>query len=322
MHTLEEATQLIENGAPLMISGARHLMDRLPAGNWIGGTSYYFMTEQGGRIDEERLHIQRLPGAVTQGTVKVYGKDDLKEVYRDIPRDGLAIIILPAFSEVHRDFALHSHDYADFALRPLMGWVAGVRREEMLTTRPMVYDGRGAGFEEGAVVMHCTLKEQATVHLDVVNIFQQGKGAALTFPEDSFEVTACWVNGEPRRFADYLAEEKIDRRLPLVADYMGTSVNVDLGTVDEAAGKVTLVAPVMRDIVYRFADPIADYAKALRAALPAIEPSRLAFCVNCVDNFLYGGLEGETLGPFVGPCTFGEVAYQLLNQTIVYALIH
>lgn len=322
MHTLEEATQLIESGAPLMISGARHLMDRLPSGNWIGGTSYYFMTEQGGRIDEERLHIQRLSGAVAQGTVKTYGKDDLKAVYRDIPKDGLAIIIMPAFSEAHRDFALHSHQYDEFALRPLMGWVAGVRREEMLTTRAVVYDGRGAGLEEGAVVMHCTLKEQAVVHLDVVNIFQQGKGDALTFPEDSFEVTECWVNGEPRRFVDYLLEKNIDRRLPLVADYMGTSVNVDLGAVDEAAGKVTLTAPVMRDIVYRFADPVPDYARALRAALPAIEPSELAFCVNCADNFLYGGLEGRELGLFVGPCTFGEVAYQLLNQTIVYALIH
>jgi hypothetical protein len=321
MHTLEEATQMIESGAPLMISGAQHLMDRLPPGNWIGGTSYYFMTEQGGRREEERLHVQRLPEAVTQGMVKVYGKDDLKDIYRDIPGNGLAILILSAFSEAHRDFALHSHQYDEFALRPLMGWVAGVRREEMLSTRALVYDGRGTGGHEGAVVMHCTLREHALVHLDVINIFRQGQGDTLTFPEDAFEVIDCWVNGEPRRFVDYLLERNIDRRLPLVADYMGTSVNVDLGTVDETAGKVTLVAPVMRDILYRFAEPVPDYARALRAALPAIDPGQLAFCVNCADNFLYGGLEGETLGVFMGPCTFGEVAYQLLNQTIVYALI-
>lgn len=321
MHTLEETTRMIESGTPLMISGAQHLMDRLPPGHWIGGTSYYFMTEQGGRREEELLHVQRLPPAVEQTRVQVYDQATIVNVYKDIPPGGFAIIILPAFSDVHREFGLHSQHYAEFALRPLMGWVAGVPRENMLTQHAMVYDGRSTGFHQRAVVMHCTLRHEAMVELDVINIFRQGHGDALTFPEDSFEVTTCWVNGEPRRLVDYLQEQHIDRRLPLVADYMGTSVTVDLGVVDEAAGKVTLFAPVMRDITYRFAEPVSDYPRALRAALPSVDPDRLVFCVNCVDNYFYGGLEGERLGMFVGPCTFGEVAYQLLNQTIVYALL-
>ncbi len=321
MHTLEETIQLIESGTPLMISGAQHLMDRLPPGHWIGGTSYYFMTEQGGRREEELLHVQRLPLAVEQGSVRVYDQTTIANVYRDIPPGGFAIIILPAFSDVHRDFALRSHGYAEFALRPLMGWVAGVPREEMVTQHAVVYDGRGTDFQQGAVVMHCTLRQNTMVELNVVNIFRQGHGDVLTFPEDSFEATTCWVNGEPRRLVDYLLEQNIDQRLPLVADYMGTSVTVDLGVVDETAGRVTVLAPVMRDMVYRFAEPVPDYARALRAALPHIDPDQLVFCVNCVDNFFYGGLEGERLGLFVGPCTFGEVAYQLFNQTIVYALL-
>jgi hypothetical protein len=35
-------------------------------------------------------------------------------------------------------------------------------------------------------------------------------------------------------------------------------------------------------------------------------------------NYLYSGLEGRNTAPFVGPITFGEIAYQLLNQTLVY----
>lgn len=43
-----------------------------------------------------------------------------------------------------------------------------------------------------------------------------------------------------------------------------------------------------------------------------------AFSCNCILNFLYGGLEGERALPIGGPATFGEIAYVLLNQTLVY----
>lgn len=36
-----------------------------------------------------------------------------------------------------------------------------------------------------------------------------------------------------------------------------------------------------------------------------------------VENFLYAELEGRQAGGFVGPVTFGEIAYVLLNQTLV-----
>lgn len=32
---------------------------------------------------------------------------------------------------------------------------------------------------------------------------------------------------------------------------------------------------------------------------------------------LYGGLEGRKTGHITGPITFGEIAHQLLNQTMV-----
>ncbi len=35
-------------------------------------------------------------------------------------------------------------------------------------------------------------------------------------------------------------------------------------------------------------------------------------------NYVYGKLEGRHTGKLTGPITFGEIAYQLLNQTLVY----
>ena len=46
-----------------------------------------------------------------------------------------------------------------------------------------------------------------------------------------------------------------------------------------------------------------------------------SFSCNCVLNYLYAGLEGKKTGEFNGPATFGEIAYQLLNQTLVYLTI-
>ena len=47
----------------------------------------------------------------------------------------------------------------------------------------------------------------------------------------------------------------------------------------------------------------------------------VVFSCNCILNYLYSELEGKKTGSFVGPITFGEVAYQLLNQTLVYLKI-
>jgi hypothetical protein len=42
------------------------------------------------------------------------------------------------------------------------------------------------------------------------------------------------------------------------------------------------------------------------------------FACNCILNFLYSGLEGKITEGMYGPITFGEIAFQLLNQTLVY----
>ena len=43
----------------------------------------------------------------------------------------------------------------------------------------------------------------------------------------------------------------------------------------------------------------------------------MQFSCNCILNFLFGGLEGQKIGELYGPVTFGEIGYQLLNQTLV-----
>jgi hypothetical protein len=75
---------------------------------------------------------------------------------------------------------------------------------------------------------------------------------------------------------------------------------------------------------YKHAKEVADYASAFTEQLQKIglAEKSVVFSCNCILNYLYSGLEGKNTAPFVGPITFGEIAYQLLNQTLVYLQVH
>ena len=152
--------------------------------------------------------------------------------------------------------------------------------------------------------------------IGIVNLFKQGDGDSLRFEEEGFTVKTCLVNGEPRDFAQYLKANRIDTRLPLVANYAGAMVNVSFQAVREADGAVDLYAPVFRDVEYRIAAPVDNCIEAFKRALP--HGTSAVFSCNCILNFLYSELEGKTTEGMYGPVTFGEIAYQLLNQTLVF----
>jgi hypothetical protein len=107
--------------------------------------------------------------------------------------------------------------------------------------------------------------------------------------------------------------------MPLVADYNGTYINTSVKAVMD--GKVDLYAPVFRGIEYRFATPVSDYTKEFGKRIGDSQSGEPFFSCNCILNYLYGKLEGKSTPPYFGPVTFGEVAYQLINQTLVYCEI-
>jgi hypothetical protein len=91
--------------------------------------------------------------------------------------------------------------------------------------------------------------------------------------------------------------------------------------VDERAREVRFFAPVFADVVYHHARAVGDYIDAFVSALPTRLGERIAFSCNCVVNYVHSSLEGRRTGGIVGPMTFGEIAYQLLNQTMVYLTV-
>jgi hypothetical protein len=175
--------------------------------------------------------------------------------------------------------------------------------------------------EDSAVVMHVTLPPTQVAEIGYLNIFEQGQGDTITFPKDGFYARDAYINGVKTNFAQYVTQKHLDTRLPLVADYFGSMVNVSFQSVDIAKQEVRFYAPVFAGVSYKHAKPIKDYFQQFTAKLPSHLNEHLIFSCNCILNYLYSDLEGKRTGNITGPTTFGEVVYQLLNQTMAYLTI-
>ena len=290
-----------------------------------GGTIPYFVTpDNGGEVSQELIFVTDISEVASAVTVAVYDQNTLGKVYTDAEGSGFSFIIVPAASQVHASFALNAPNYTNFGSRPLIGWVSGVHLNDLGKVTPKVFDGStGKAYEQEAVVMHVILAAGKTVDVGIITFFEQGDGDILTFPRDGFSVSDVMVNGVKENFADYIARNNLDTKLPLVADYYGAMVNISFQSV-APGGEVKLYAPVFSGIRYKHAKAVSNYGEAFAAQMQKTNPDAesVVFSCNCILNYLYSGLEGKKTDPFVGPVTFGEIAYQLLNQTLVYLEVH
>jgi hypothetical protein len=319
MQDIAHVKEQIALGKKLLLAGDENILKQLPAGDWIGGTIPYFMTEQGGMATRDRVYVTELPDVVSNVSIQVYDEATLPNVYSDGARYGFSVIIIPASSATHLSFALNAPNYKDFAIRPLIGWISGVHLDDLGKLTPKVFSGRSQScLENAAVVMHVALPSNLAAEIGILNIFEQSEDDTITFLKDGFSACEVSINGAKTNFADYISAKHLDTRLPLVADYYGAMINVSFQNVDSANRTVNLYAPVFAGLRYKHAKPIENYVEQFTSQLPQNLGNGIVFSCNCILNYLYSELEGKQTGNITGPITFGEVAYQLLNQTMVY----
>ena len=312
---LQEASSLIESGAIAIIAGSGDLLASLPRGSWIGGTTGYFMTAKSHTPATDHLLcsiLERGGGC----RIAVLMQDALPHITVERYQPGFTYLLLPAFSEVHYRYALEAPGFPGLFDQPIIGWVAGVHASKIGKSTPAVFDGRsGIAYKDAAVALHMELSPKCAASLQMVNRFIQGQGPAIIFPETSFDGDVCTIDGQLTNIAEYMAEYNIDTNMPLVANYAGAFVNVSVRTVDH--GGVRFYAPVVAGETYRFAEPRADYARIVAACVRRFAQPQNALACNCISNRFHADLDSDDRPDFVGPVTFGEIAYILLNQTLV-----
>jgi hypothetical protein len=313
--SVAEAGALIEDGQVLMIAGSEGALSRLPRGRWIGGTTAYFMAADGGVVETEQVFCTAIDEAA-EVRIASYDADQLPGLVDPAFGAGFIGLLIPAFSDVHRAYAMNSMSYSGIFNQPVAGWITGVLLSDLGKTTPKVFNGgTGEVLADKAVALHVRLPADRTATLDIVNLFEQGDGDTIVFTKSGFEGTDCLVNGAACNFARYVTDKAIDTQLPIIANYAGAMINVSIQSVDREAGVVKFYAPVVDGVSYRFARPVADYVDTFTQK--AGHGGRGEFSCNCILNFLYAGLEGKKTGDYWGPITFGEIAYILLNQTLV-----
>jgi len=318
--TVQETAELIRSGKILSLAGDESLLAQLPRGSWIAGTIPYFIAEDGGVETREKIFVTELAQAdAAHIQIKSYTIDTIKNIARDAPENGYTVLILPATSPVHIEYANRARDYEDMFIKPIVGWISGVHLSDLGKVAPKVANGAvGSLLATEAVAMHVALPDNKMAVIHILNLFRQNSaGDVITFAQTGFSATTCRVNGAEVVLADYIATGKLNLALPLVADYNGAQINTSFQDINEATRQVNFYAPVFAGIEYRQAAAVGDYVHEFEA-LAQVAHTEIAFSCNCILNYLYGELQGRKTGDLNGPVTFGEVAYQLLNQTLVY----
>lgn len=323
LNTVEEVAGLIKAGKILLLAGDEELLKQLPKGTWIAGTIPYFMDVDGGIQTADKIFVNDITNSGIAFGTKMYSVAELPSIPRDCPDDGVSYLILPGMSEAHLKYALEAPSYDGMYLSPIIGWIAGINLSYLGKISPKVVDGRtGEISDNKAAVLSVTLKPTQMAEIDIINLFRQGGGDTLMFEEPGFSTRDVLVNGQKQNFAGYIKSKGIDIRYPLVADYNGVMVNISFQSVDEENQRVNFYAPIFKGVEYKIAENVGDYVTGFGALLPKnLKDGDVVFSCNCILNYLYAELEGKKTAGMNGPITFGEVAYQLLNQTLVYVRI-
>ncbi|MBO4374226.1 MAG: hypothetical protein J5829_03880 [Lachnospiraceae bacterium] len=318
LRTLEETVSLIEEGRILHIAADESLLCRLPKGKWIGGTTPYFISEEGGIFTKERLFVNEIDYAED---IKIcsYGKYNVFQIVEECFDNGLTMIIMPYGSEVAAKYSREAPEVEELLMHPVVGWISGFDLSEAAEAK--VYDGSTLkAYTDRAVAMYIRLSGEKSAMVNMINIFSDDKtDPVIRFPENDLKAKKCSVNGQEVDFAEHIKKKGIDPGMPLVADHNGSYINTSIKGMED--GEVSFFAPVFRNIEYRFATPVSDYAAEFEKRITEKKNCEPVFACNCILNYQKGNLEGKKIAPFEGPVTFGEVAYQLLNQTLVYCEI-
>ncbi|MCR4925936.1 MAG: hypothetical protein K5917_06580 [Clostridiales bacterium] len=318
--TLDKAIDMIESGKILHIAADDSLLSKLPKGKWIGGTTPYFISEEGGIFTKDKLFVNEFDFA-KDFSVAVYGKYNVFQIVEECYENGLTMLIMPFGADVTSKYAKDAPNVEELLMHPTVGWISGYDIDNK-NSQAKVYDGTtGVSYTDKAVAMYLKLEKDKTAMINLVNIFKDDKtDPCITFSDNTLEITKCCVNGQQVDFAEYIEKKKINTKMPLVADYNGVYINTSIKTIEN--GRVNLYAPVFKGIEYRFAIPIENYAEEFKNKINIMGAETTpVFSCNCILNYLYGNLEGKKTTPYEGPVTFGEIAYQLINQTLVYCEI-
>lgn len=322
---LRTTSELIRGGRVLVISGEEELLEKLPKGNWIGGTMpYFYLKNERGRMEKSKVFVSDFTESINDFKILSVDEASLSSFSLSSFDNGFSFLILPSLQSIHQSFAINAHYYPDIKKNPLIGVIAGTDLKEFKNGRlSMTFNGdtKQSSSSDG-VVLHCSLLPSKIAKVGVINLYERSDEFCIEVFDNTFVVRDCLLNGELGNLYQFLKGNKIDINRPLVCDYDGLSVNVSFQFLKDATKEVVFYAPLLKNRKYYFSKKPENYKQAFQDQIADILEREKLIIYNCISlvNYINGELNKSDIG-FSGAATFGEIAYSLLNQTFIYLAI-
>jgi len=250
MKTFDEVSALINEKRLLHIAGAADLLRKLPKGDWIGGSTEYFMSEEGGLVSNNLLFVTEFDK--NSFSIRDYETDNINQVASDAYDSGYSILIIPFGTDICMEYTKNAAEYDDMYLKHVVGWATGANVAVMGNPEhpPIAVNGAtGTVHTDKAVALHLEVPESKTVKVNILNIFKPDKNSpSIEFPQEGTSVTTCRIDGKEAVFADHIAQNNFDPKLPIIADCFGIGLNVDIFNTEN--GIVRFGATVFPGVKY------------------------------------------------------------------------
>ena len=318
LYTKLEVIEFIRAGKQLVLSGDEDLLDQLPKGNWIGGTSPYFMDNNGGVFSTGKIFVDDFTNIASGFKIESYDKNSIKKIAAESFHNGFIVLIIPGDSETLFEFGINSLSYDKIFDNPVVGFVAGFDMAKMGKSSPKVYNGlTGEKLDKNGIAIHIQLPEGKVARAEILNLDTIDiNSPRIRFPITSFTQSECTVNGDKTNIAEFLTHIKYKEGLPLISNYNGALINRDIKKIDIEKKEVVFFSPVFNDETYNLANVIDNYFQLFNEKLDN-QGKDVVYCSLCVSYYFLGKLENKKINA-EGVFAFGEIAYQLLNQTLVF----
>ena len=316
LFSVEEVAAMILDGKKMTVAGDAKLLAQLPKGDWIGGSTPFFILQQGGRVtSHDKLFVNQLPNFVTETVIKEYDETNIRDIFIDGQQNGFTVLIIPYNSPIYLEYTLNATKYKNFAAHPVCGWVSGQPLEVIQTEKSYTASGTDSNiYTEKAVAMHVSLPENKFAEIHIYTPYQQGDGDIITFDYEGLTLKDAFINGERRNFAEYLREINYNESIPFTADYCGAPISVVTCYISE--DEVLMAVPVFKSLEYRLSTIDKNIVE------PSMSDDKIVFSVTCVGFFIQPELCQQYLKKMNGPVVYGEIAYQMVSQTTVYVTIN
>lgn len=319
LYTKQEVIDFINNGRVMSLTGSEKALSGLPKGNWIGGTSLYFV-DSVGKLDEDKIFVDDFTLVAQSCKLAVYDEKNIQDIAKNGYKNGFVVVTIPIDSQVYYTLANNALSYEGMFDNPVVGYVAATKFEDYGKKIPKTVSGIDGQLSDSlATVMYIELPDFLAARAEIVNFDTIDENTpTIVFPKDGFVQSDCTIDGKPANIADYF-ENTVKPRLggytQMITSQNGALINRDVKIVDTKKGEVTFFSPVYAGDTYHLVKNGADYLSMFNNTLSSKRCDVLT-CFSCVSYYSGGNFDGRAICKN-GVYAFGEIGYQLLNKTVV-----